>query len=95
MQCSRWMVRLCVAIVMVAAVSPAVSAADKKAPDPAKVFAKKDADNDGALTLEEYKAGLKEQAPEKIDKRFKKIDANGDGKLSLEEFKAGMPAKKK
>jgi Ca2+-binding EF-hand superfamily protein len=66
----------------------------KKAPNPEKVFAKKDANSDGSLTLDEFKTGLKDKALDNADKRFKKIDANGDSKLSLDEFKAGMPAKK-
>jgi len=75
--------------------TPALSAdGEKKAPNPEKVFAKKDANSDGSLSLEEYKTGLKDKALASADKRFKKIDSNGDGKLSLDEFKAGMPAKK-
>ena len=75
-----------------AAVGPAC-AEEKKAPDPEKIFARKDADKDGSLTLEEFKAGLKPEVAEKADKRFGKLDANGDGKLSLDEFKAGMKPK--
>ena len=74
---------------------PAASAAEaKKAPDPEKIFAKKDANSDGSLTLEEFKTGLKDKALENADKRFRKIDTNGDSKLSLDEFKAGMQPKK-
>lgn len=76
---------------------PAVSvsaAEEKKAPDPARIFARKDSNSDGTLSLDEYKAGLKDKALENADKRFKKIDNNGDGRLSLDEFKAGMPVKK-
>jgi len=93
MQCS-WFVRVSAAMVAVAVVAPAALAADKKAPDPAKVFAKKDANSDGFLTLDEFKAGLKDTALETADKRFKRRDANADGKLSLAEFTAAIPAKK-
>jgi Ca2+-binding EF-hand superfamily protein len=75
--------------------TPALSAeGEKKAPNPEKVFAKKDANSDGSLTLEEFKTGLKDKALDNADKRFKKLDSNSDSKLTLEEFKAGIPAKK-
>ena len=86
------------AVVAVAAgcMTPALAAQGegKKAPNPEKMFAKKDANSDGSLSLEEFKSGLKDKALENADKRFKKIDANSDGKVSLDEFKAGMPTKK-
>lgn len=69
-------------------------AAPGKAVDPQKIFAKKDANSDGSLTLEEYKTGMKDKQLENADKRFKKSDSNGDGKLSFDEFKAGMPKPK-
>jgi Ca2+-binding EF-hand superfamily protein len=87
--------RLVAGSLVVLAFAPAVFAAEgKKAPDPAKIFARKDTNSDGSLTLDEFKAGLKDKALETADKRFKKIDTNGDGNVSLDEFKAGMPAKK-
>jgi len=75
-------------------VPAAVAAEGKKAPDPAKAFARKDANSDGALSPDEFKAGMKDKALDNADKRFKKIDTDGDGKLSLDEFKAGLPPKK-
>jgi Ca2+-binding EF-hand superfamily protein len=87
--------RLFAVSVVALVVAPAAFAAEgKKAPDQAKIFARKDANSDGALTLDEFKAGMKDKAVDKADRRFKKIDSNSDGKLSLDEFKAGMPAKK-
>jgi len=88
-----------VAVVLVTCCTT-VSAADapKKDRDPAKFFDKKDANGDGFLTLDEFKAGMPEKAAGKADQRFKKIDANGDGKVSRDEFKAGMekaPKRKK
>lgn len=64
--------------------------APKKERDPAKFFDKKDADGDGFLTLDEFKAGMPEKAAGKADARFAKIDANGDSKVSRDELKAGM-----
>jgi Ca2+-binding EF-hand superfamily protein len=90
--------RAVVAALSVSCFAPAAFAQAKKAPNPAKVFHRKDADGDGKLTLEEFKTGMKEQAAEKADARFKKLDKDGDGTLSLEEFTDGMkagPAKKK
>ena len=87
--------RSLVAVLLAVALVPSVAvAAPGKAADPEKIFARKDANSDGFLTVEEYKKGMKEEQMEKADRRFKKIDTNGDGKLSLDEFKAGMPKPK-
>jgi N-acetylgalactosamine-6-sulfatase len=50
----------------------------------ANAFAKWDANKDGFLTLDEYKAGLKGQ--DNLEARFKGFDKNDDGKLTREEF---------
>ena len=42
----------------------------KKKPDPAKMFEKKDADGDGALTLDEFKKGMKDKQLEGCRKTF-------------------------
>jgi Ca2+-binding EF-hand superfamily protein len=62
----------------------------KKKPDPEKFFQKTDANGDGSLSLEEFKAGMPAKVADKADARFKKVDANGDGKVSLDEFKTGL-----
>jgi Ca2+-binding EF-hand superfamily protein len=85
---------LVLAIAAIAAVESVSLAEPAKAPDPQKMFARKDANSDGFLSLEEYKTGMKDKQLEKADKRFKKIDSNGDGKVSFDEFKAGMPKPK-
>jgi len=72
----------------------ALAVAADKPIDPEKIFKRKDANSDGSLSLDEYKAGMKDRQLENAEKRFKKIDTNSDGKLSLEEFKAGMPKPK-
>jgi Ca2+-binding EF-hand superfamily protein len=61
------------------------------AQDKAKQFEKLDADKNGAVTLEEYKARSKK--PELADARFAKLDADKNGTVSLEEW-SGTPAKK-
>ena len=65
----------------------------KNPPDPAKVFARKDTNKDGLLTLDEFKTGMKDKQLERAPQRFKTIDANGDGKVSMDEFKAGSKPK--
>lgn len=84
-------VRAAMAAVVVSAFVPAAFAQGaKKAPDPNKVFSRKDADGDGKITLDEFKAGMKEPQAEKAGKRFSKLDTNRDGTLSREEFTLGM-----
>ena len=61
------------------------------AQDKSKQFEKLDADKNGAVSLEEFKAMSKK--PELADARFARIDADKNGSLSLEEWTAG-PAKK-
>lgn len=68
------------------------SAQEKKKADPAKVFAKKDANGDGKLSKEEFTKGAKDAAM--AEKAFGTKDKDKDGSLSKEEF-AAAPAKKK
>jgi len=56
-------------------------------------FNKIDADKNGSISLEEYKA--KSKTPEQADKKFKKLDADKNGSVSLEEFSAAKPKKPK
>ena len=64
----------------------------RERPNPEVIFKKLDANNDGSISLEEFKAGPRAQKdPAKAEEIFKKIDADGDGKVTLEEFKAHRP----
>jgi Ca2+-binding EF-hand superfamily protein len=63
---------------------------EKKAPNPEKAFKKLDTDNNGSLSLEEYKASpMGTRAGEKAEPKFKKLDTDGNGSVNLDEFKAG------
>ena len=63
--------------------------AGKPKRDPAEIFKKLDANGDGKVSLEEFKAGpAGKKDPAKAEEIFKKKDTNGDGFLSLEEFSA-------
>lgn len=66
---------------------------NKTPADPAKVFARKDTNKDGSLTLDEFQAGLKDKRLERAPQRFKTLDTSRDGKVSLDEFKAGSKPK--
>lgn len=60
----------------------------------AKMFKHLDANADGEITLEEYKAKLlkDDSKTDQIEKRFAKIDTNENGTLDREEFKVAMDA---
>ena len=69
---------------------------EKKPASAEKQFKQRDKDEDGFLSLEEFKSVIKtEEMKEKADKWFKNRDKDGDGKLSFEEFEAGRNSKKK
>ena len=71
---------------------------EKPKQDPAAAFKKLDANADGKLTFEEFKAGPRwKKEPEKADGVFKKRDKDGNGHITLEEFtaKPEKPAKGK
>ena len=62
--------------------------------NPEEAFKKLDANSDGEITLDEFKAGPRGQKdPARAEAAYKKIDKDGDGKVTLEEFKAGRPQK--
>ena len=54
---------------------------------PEERFKKLDTNNDGSISLDEFKAG----PMGKHEDIFKKMDTNSDGKVTLEEFKAFHP----
>ncbi len=60
--------------------------------NPEEAFKKLDANNDGSVSLEEFKAnGIGKKDPAKGEEIFKKRDKDSDGKITKEEF---MPKKK-
>ena len=79
---------------LTACMIPSISQADKtdkaqkKAPDPAKVFQKLDTDKSGSLSTEEVAKN------KRLTKRFTKLDKDKDGELSQEEFNAAQKPKK-
>ena len=61
-------------------------------PNPAEIFKKLDANNDGSISEAEFKAGPRAQKnPAKAAEIFKKLDKDNSGAVSLEEFKAHRP----
>jgi hypothetical protein len=63
-----------------------------KRPNPEEIFKKLDANADGAISLDEFKAGpMAQKDPTKAEEHFKKIDKDANGSVNLEEFKAGRP----
>ena len=73
----------------------AEDAKDKEAPkkpDSEMIFSKKDKDEDGFLSKEDFTAGAKDAT--KAESAFSKRDKDSDGKISKEEF-VGGPGKGK
>ena len=58
-------------------------------PRTSPTFSALDKNQDGRLTLDEFKAGFPDLA--NSEETFKSLDKNGDGVLSLDEYKAGYP----
>ena len=63
----------------------------------AKLFEKADANNDGKVSLDEFKKAVEnapkgklKDHPEKAAKLFKRLDADGDGFVTKEELKKAM-----
>ena len=67
--------------------------APKKAPNPQQKFEKLDADKNGSVSSDEFKANAKD--PAKAEKQFSKIDADKNGSVSLEEWSAKSAKPKK
>jgi hypothetical protein len=75
-----------------AAAAPAAPTETKTAvlpltkPNPAEAFKKLDANHDGTLSIDEFKASpMAMKDPVKTEELFKKKDKDGNGKLTLEE----------
>ena len=73
------------------------NAQEKKKPNAEKKFKKIDKNDDGRISLVEFKnkKAKKEVSEAKKEKRFAKIDADSNGFISLEEFKKSKKRKKK
>jgi Ca2+-binding EF-hand superfamily protein len=86
----RILLSLAVALSVIA--GTAYAKAPKNAPKPKKTiedrFNDMDANKDGKVSLDEFKA--KFPKPELAEKVFKKMDADGDGSLTLEEYKTAI-----
>jgi Ca2+-binding EF-hand superfamily protein len=79
------------------AYSQTTTAQDKK-PDPEKMFKSFDANEDGSISLEEFKnKKRKNEVPaERLEKNFARMDEDSNGSVTLEEFKtAGEKMKSK
>lgn len=73
----------------------AAAKADKPKRDPAVAFKKLDANSDGKISAEEWKASPQSKKDSaKADEMFGKKDKDGDKALTLEEFSAAGGKKK-
>ena len=87
-----------VAVAMVLVMASSLYAKDpaqkkeRKKPTPEEIFAKRDKDGNGSISLEEYIGKKKDGAADKAKTTFEKLDKNGDGQLCKDE--AMRPPKK-
>lgn len=74
-----------------------IEAQEKKKPDPEKMFKRLDANEDGVITLEEFKSAKRknEVSDEKLEKNFARMDEDSNGEVTLEEMKASREKGKK
>jgi len=64
----------------------------RKRPSPEEMVKRLDTNNDGTVSLEEFKAGpMAQRDPSKAEEVFKRMDKDGDGKLTVAEVKEGRP----
>lgn len=90
---------IAVAVVCLAGLSGAVSAQAPKAQQapkkksPEKLFAKRDTNGDGKLTLEEYIGKKSGNSSARVE-YFRILDQDSDGSLTLAEFKDRSKMKK-
>ncbi len=65
---------------------------EKKKPNHERMFKHLDADANGSISLEEFKAKRMKDASKEaqIEKRFAKMDTDANGSLDNEEFKVAM-----
>jgi len=91
----------CIQILSIVAVATSLSfgqeeaAKEKKGGNPEETFKKLDTDNNGSLSLEEYKASpMGKKQGEGAEAKFTALDTDKSGGLSLDEFKAGASKKK-
>ncbi len=67
----------------------------RQRPNPEAMFKKLDTNNDGSLSLDEYKASpMGKRNETKAAEIFAKIDKDSDGKVTLEEFKSHRPERR-
>ncbi|GAA4959652.1 EF-hand domain-containing protein [Algibacter aquimarinus] len=66
-----------------------IQAQEKKEPNFEKMLKRFDADNNGSISLEEFKSAKrkKEVPAERLEKNYARLDTNNDGALTLAELK--------
>ena len=75
--------------------APAAEGEKKPHRTPEEIFKALDTNNDGVISLDEFKAGPRgKKDPAKAEEAYKKMNTTNDGKLTLEQFKAGHHEKK-
>ena len=78
------------------AFSLSISAQEKKAPNFEKMLLRFDSDDNGSVSLDEFKsAKRKNEVPaERLEKNYAKLDGDSNGEVTLEELKTNWGKEK-
>lgn len=82
----------CLAVALLGSFLAQAQQERKRRPQPEKILAKMDTDDNGSVSLDEFKAAPMNEdfKIEVLEKRFKKMDEDDNGEIDIEELKKAV-----